>query len=662
MSVVDTDAASRLAGSRRVVPARWMRAFVATATLVVAMPTAAADPSAADPSDVDATVGNDAPQQSRYTVVVDAPGPLKTLVEGNLSLIRWRDADGRHGRIDADQLRRLFDQGKDEIARLVATQGYYAPTIDAELTEDGDHWVARYRIAPNAATTVETVDLQFVGPVKDAPADQPPDLKALRDGWTLSIGDVFLQADWETNKRRLLQGFLIRTYPFATMTRSEATVDVRTSKAKLTVVIASGPAVRFGPLQINGLSRYPNETVRNLDPMDLGELYSQQKLFDFQQKLASSGYFSRAEVSVNTEADPGSDPRSPFVAPKAADGQTPEATPATADAPPSPLPREVTLPVRVVVEENKSKQVSVGLGVASNTGPHASLSYNVIDFLGGAKQLRTNLAFDQLNQTVGADLIFPTTPRGDRYSISSAITRTDVQNEITRGATLSGKRVWGPSETERFSSVDYTIENKSLSGVPETQAQTLGVTHGVTLRRTDNLLAPTTGYLLTAQAGAGIRLTNGKPYARVYGKGIRYVALGDNDTLIGRIEIGAVAGGDTISLPSTLLFRAGGDGSVRGYGYQSLGVRQQDAVVGGRYVTTGSIEVDHWLAPRWPQWGVAAFVDAGNAGNQFANLKPVEGYGIGGRWRSPVGTLDLDVARGIQNGSVRIHFSLGVTF
>jgi translocation and assembly module TamA len=602
-----------------------------------------------------------ASDQARYEVTVDAPGTLKALVEGNLSLIRWRDADGRRGRIDADQLRRLFDQGRDEIARLVATEGYYTPTIDAELTEDGDHWVAHYRIEPNAVTRVESVDLQFVGPVKDAPADRPPDVKALQDGWTLGAGDVFLQADWEANKRKLLQGFLIRTYPFATMTRSEATVDVRTSKAKLVVVIASGPAVRFGPLQVTGLQRYPNETVRNLDPMDLGELYSQQKLFDFQQKLASSGYFARTEVSVNTEADPGTDPRSPFVAPKAADGETP-ATPATADAPETPLPREVTLPVRVFVEENKSKQISVGLGVASNTGPHASLSYNIINFLGGAKQLRTNLAFDQLNQTVGADLVFPTTPRGDRYSISSAITRTNVQNEITRGATVSGKRVWGPETTERFSSIDYTIENKTLSDVPETQAQVLGVTHGVTLRRTDNLLAPTTGYMVTAQAGAGIRLTNGKPYGRVYGKGIRYLPLGENNTIIGRVEIGAVAGGDTISLPSTLLFRAGGDGSVRGYGYQSLGVRQEGAVVGGRYIATGSLEIDHWLAPRWPQWGVAAFVDAGNAGNQFANLSPVEGYGVGGRWRSPVGTLDLDVARGVQNGTIRLHFSLGVTF
>ncbi len=598
--------------------------------------------------------------EARYDVVVDAPGNLKALVESNLSLIRWRDADGRRGRIDADQLRRLFDQGKEEIERLVATEGYYTPTVDADLQQNGDRWTARYRIVPNAVTTVDALDLQFVGPVTQAPAGQLPDLKALRDGWTLAAGNVFRQADWEANKRRLLQGFLIRTYPFATLTRSEAQVDVRTSKAKLVVVVASGPAVRFGPLQITGLKRYPPDTIRNLTPIKPGELYSQQQVFDFQQKLNNSGFFSRVEVSIDAEADPGSDPRSPFVAPKVADG-TP-ITPATSDAPATPLPREVTLPLRVAVDENQAQSLSVGLGFTTNSGPRASLGYNIIDFLGGAKQLRTTASVDRLNQTLGTDLLFPTTASGDTYSISSNIKRENIQGQITRGGGITGKQAWGPETTERFNSIDLLFERKDIDGVPGNSTSTLGVTTSVTLRRTDNLLSPSSGYIATGQLGAGVRLTNGLPFGRAYGKVLLYRPIGANDTLIVRGELGVVAATDTESLPTTLLFRGGGDGSVRGYGYQSLGVQQAGAIVGGRYVATGAIEVDHWLAPRFPQWGVAAFVDAGNAGNRLSDLKPVVGAGVGARWRSPVGILDLDVAHGIDNGTTRIHFSLGATF
>ncbi|MEO8938048.1 MAG: autotransporter assembly complex family protein [Burkholderiaceae bacterium] len=597
--------------------------------------------------------------EARYDVEIDAPGNVKSLIEDNISLIRWRDADGRKGRIDEDQLRRLFDQGKDEIVRLIATEGYYAPVVDADLEQKGDRWTAHYRITPNALTTVESVDIQFQGPIAQAPAGEKPEREALRQNWTLAAGDVFRQSDWETNKRRLLQGLLIRTYPFASITRSEAQVDIRTSKAKLSVVVASGPAVRFGPLQVTGLKRYPEDIVRNLDPIDLGELYSQAQVFEFQRRLSSSGYFSRVEVSIDAVADPGSDPRSPFVAPEKKDG---EGTAATADAPATPLPREVTLPLRVLVEENKSKAVSLGVGLSTNSGPRASAEYDIINFLGGGKQLRTKLSFDRLTQSLGADLIFPTTELGNRYSISSYLRRENVQNEVTRSAGVTGKRAWGPADTERFTTLDYIYEQKDVSYVPQIATQILGTTYGVTLRRTDSLLTPTSGYLASGTVGAGLRLMTGQPYARAYGKAVRYQPLGPNDTLLVRIELGAIAGADTETLPSTLLFRAGGQGSVRGYGYQSLGIRQADAIVGGRYVATGTLEGIHWLGPKYPNWGVAAFIDAGNAGNRFSDLAPVYGYGVGARWRSPVGVLDLDVAHGIQNGSTRLHFSLGVTF
>ena len=66
-------------------------------------------------------------------------------------------------------------------------------------------------------------------------------------------------------------------------------------------------------------------------------------------------------------------------------------------------------------------------------------------------------------------------------------------------------------------------------------------------------------------------------------------------------------------MPSTFLFRAGGDQSVRGYGYQELGVQEGDAIVGGRYLLTGSAEYQYWFKP---PWGVAVFVDAGNAADK----------------------------------------------
>jgi translocation and assembly module TamA len=112
-------------------------------------------------------------------------------------------------------------------------------------------------------------------------------------------------------------------------------------------------------------------------------------------------------------------------------------------------------------------------------------------------------------------------------------------------------------------------------------------------------------------------------------------------------------------VPSTFLFRAGGDQSVRGYAYQELGVREDDATVGGRYLATGSAELQYWFKP---PWGMAVFYDAGNAADNLADLKPKVGYGVGARWRSPAGPINVDVAYGKAVHKVRLHFSLGFTF
>jgi translocation and assembly module TamA len=126
-----------------------------------------------------------------------------------------------------------------------------------------------------------------------------------------------------------------------------------------------------------------------------------------------------------------------------------------------------------------------------------------------------------------------------------------------------------------------------------------------------------------------------------------------------RAEAGAVIAPTRDGIPSALLFRTGGDTTVRGYEFDSLGVQQGDATVGGRYYALASIEAVHWFATTW---GLAAFVDAGNAGDDAAGLRPVYGYGAGLRIRSPIGPFRFDVAYGQETQQVRVHLSVGLSF
>ena len=161
------------------------------------------------------------------------------------------------------------------------------------------------------------------------------------------------------------------------------------------------------------------------------------------------------------------------------------------------------------------------------------------------------------------------------------------------------------------------------------------------------------------QAGAAVPGLATRHFRRVAGKVNVLLPLGPRVDFAARAEGGIVFADSRSDIPSWFLFRTGGDQTVRGYAYQSIGVPQGQAVVGGRYLLVGSVEATYWLVG---DWGIAAFVDAGDAFDDRGELDPALGYGVGARWRSPIGPLRADIAYGQRARSLRLHFSVGFNF
>ena len=126
-----------------------------------------------------------------------------------------------------------------------------------------------------------------------------------------------------------------------------------------------------------------------------------------------------------------------------------------------------------------------------------------------------------------------------------------------------------------------------------------------------------------------------------------------------RGEIGRTFTPSRDELPEDFLFRAGGARSNRGYAYQSLGVQEGDAVVGGRYIFTATAEYVHWLND---QWGAAVFTDIGDADDSVKALDANPSYGVGARFKTPAGPLGLDLAYAQNPRKFRISFSVTVAF
>ena len=556
--------------------------------------------------------------QARYNVRIDAPDTLRALLAQYLDIERWRLFTD----ITPEQLRALTDKVPKQAADLLAAEGYFSPQIRVSLDAAAKPPLVKVQVQPGEATRVTGLDLQVNGP------DGQPDGKlaaSLRKDWSLPDGEVFRSAAWETAKSNALLTLLTQRYPAAHIAQSQARVDPAQHAAALRLVLDTGAGYSFGPVQVEGLKRYPETIVQRLAPFQAGEPYAQSKLLEYQARLQGSGYFRSASVSAPLAEAQGT-----------------------------------TLPVLVQVVEYLPQKLGLGVGYSSNTGARTQVDYENLNVLGRAWRFTSAFKLETLQQSLNAGLAFPRVPNGSRYSLSADVQHANIQGLTTRSLILGGQRqrLDGPIET--VLSLQYITERQDVAGFGSTTAQALMPNYSWTRRRLDNPIDPRSGNLINAQmGGASKAILSDQNFIRLVLRGVQYVPLGTSNQLILRGEVGSVLSPSANGIPQEELFRAGGIGSVRGYAYQSLGVSEGDAIVGGRALLTASAEAVHWLTPHW---GASVFYDTGDAASSFRALKPVAGYGVGARWRSPAGVISIDLAYGQATQSFRLEFNAGVSF
>jgi translocation and assembly module TamA len=205
----------------------------------------------------------------------------------------------------------------------------------------------------------------------------------------------------------------------------------------------------------------------------------------------------------------------------------------------------------------------------------------------------------------------------------------------------------------------YYDDRQQPSGLPPESSHALYVDAERAWRRVDDLAAPTQGYIVLAQFGVGVPGASTRAFERVIVRSSFWQPLGRLWSLFARAEAGAVISPDRTSVPSELLFRTGGDTTVRGYAFESLGLDVGSAVLPVRYYTVASVEATRWINDTV---GIATFVDAGNAFDELSDASLALGYGVGARVRTPIGPFRLDLAYGQKSHQVRLHFSVGLAF
>lgn len=555
---------------------------------------------------------------ARYTVRIEAPDALRELLQDNLDLVRWRTFPD----LQDLQIERLVARAPAQAERLLETEGYFSSKVTARLEHTTALPEVVVEVDPGMASRVHGVDLQVLGP--DGSPDPKLEERLIRR-WALPVGSVFRDAGWEAAKAGALSRLLTGNWPAARIADSRATVDPATQQVELKLVLDTGPAYTFGPLQISGLERYPPSVVRNLSPPAPGSVYDQSKLLDYQAALQNSPYFRNAIVSADVQ--------------QAKDGQ---------------------LPVDVHVSENRARKLGFGVGVSSDTGRRVQMNYRDLNLFGRAWRLSGDVQIESVQQTEALQVAFPRTAVGYEDSVGVSHTRSDIQGLVTRNTTATAQRSRTRGNIDTGVVLQYQVESTQPAGAQSSVIHALSLNGSWTRRDVNSVLYPSRGTIINLQlGGASKALLSSANFVRLYARGVGYLPIDRSNVFVFRGEVGAVIANGAAGIPQSFLFRAGGAQSVRGYAYQSLGLHDGSAIVGGRYLLTSSAEFDHWFTR---EWGGAVFYDSGNAADTWSALKPVHGYGAGVRWRSPIGLIAVDLAYGQADHKYRMNFSAGLSF
>jgi translocation and assembly module TamA len=555
----------------------------------------------------------------RYRVEIAAPEGVADAVRSAVDLVRWQDYE--------DMTEDLFDLlARDAVPQAkeaAATQGYFSAGIDVKVDRSTRPAHVQIVVTAGKPTIVQSVAIEVDGPANDSPEGRAA-IGKLRESWLLPKGDTWKQETWTAAKRLAAGTLAASPYAAARIAASEARIDPPLATADLSLTLDSGPPFRIGRIDVQGLQRYSPELVRNFANVQPGDLYSADKVDDYVRRLLASNYFASVQATIDNDV-------------------------AHADA--------ATVTLSVI--EAPTKRFEFGAGYSTDTQYRVSAAYSDVDLDDKGLQLWTSARIESKIQQVDVRFVRPPTPTGWIDTYGAGVQRTDIENLVTRTAAVTvRRRAIDERRTPAFG-IGFYANDQAPQGAPKESSHALYVDGEYTWRNVDNILEPTRGWMANVQLGYGIPGASTEQFGRTIGRIVGWWPVTRDNQLVARLDAGAVIAQSRVGIPSNFLFRTGGDTTVRGYAFESLGVQQGDAVVGGRYYWVGSVEAVHWINQTW---GVAAFVDAGNAKDKLSELTPAYGYGVGARLRTPIGPFRLDVAYGEQAKSVRLHFSVGLAF
>lgn len=539
---------------------------------------------------------------------------IETNIRATLDLVR------HGGREDLSEaaVRRLHSRARRQIREAMRPYGYYRPRIEPSLEQRNGEWRARFVIDAGEPVMLSEVDVRILG---DGSSDEAL-LKIVAQS-PLRAGRRLNHQEYDRLRNRLQATASMRGYFEARFEQRRLEVDPSERTARALLHMNTGPRYRFGAVSVE--QDVLNEALLSrIVLLREGEPYDASALLQAQYRLSDTSYFSGVVVESG--------------APDAA---------------------TLSVPVKIETTATRGQRIRLGLGYATDTRLRGSIGVDWRHLNQAGHSAGTELRLSEVLTEISGRYRIPIgDPLKERLLFRGGLTQEELADIESRRTSVGVSHVTtrgGGWQRNLFA--DLQEERTRTPNEPE--FRDLLVVPGIGMEKlvADDILFPRNGYRVRGEVrGSHEYLGAGADFLRLEAEANRVSSVGEKWRFFLRSMLGVGIVSDINALPASQRFFAGGDQSVRGYSYNSLGPRDAaDNVIGGRNLLFGSVEAERLI---WGRYALAAFVDVGNAFNDFdEGLEASAGLGL--NVHTPIGTLRIGMARSItESRGMRFHLSI----
>lgn len=554
---------------------------------------------------------------SAATVTVELDGVrednLRTNINGFLAIRKLEGSDTARPRA----IRRLHRRAESDIREALRPFGYYNPVIRSELEPGEQNYRATYVVDVGPLSTLRSINIEITGP-----GSREPDLRDTVQSSPLKANAPLRHALYKSTKSAIRDSAYRLGYLDARYTDSRLSIDPAINRADVDLVLESGEAYTFGDITIEQ-DILDQEFLNRYVHVYPGERFNPSRLVDLQLGLADLGYFNQVQVDANKD----------------------EAT-------------DNRIPVVVRTEPRPSQRYEAGVGYGTDTGARLTTGAEWRRLNRKGHTLDLSFQISEVINTLTSQYLVPVgNVPGEALSFTAGVEDERLEDGERRTVRLEAARNWQLGEWDRRYYLQFVREDFELSGEDEISVL---FTPGVSFSRTelsDPVFARNGWSAFFDVHGAEKTLLSDTNFIQSTLRLQGVLPVFNRGRLLLRTEVGGSWTDEFSRLPASERFFAGGDNSVRGYAYESLGPTDDEGrVIGGEFLLTGSVEYEHIF---WRSMGAAVFLDAGNADDD-GFPEPVYGAGIGFRYRSPVGVIRLDVAHPFDDPDRAARLHIGV--